>query len=312
MRVFSALLQATSRGEVLKRAIPILLFLSVACSGVKPEIDQAKFEKLYRTAKAIDAATTVGITYAKLGELLQNFATEVSIAKDLSTMQSEISMVGTYEEALGIYRDSAQLWKASLDSTIDDAIPYYSVGWIGDKYGLQPIEYYRIANVMVIPKDTFRLLWSLGSEKVNQANSVYSGKPQPSEGRDGLNALRKSLYLSLETLLSDRIEREKKAAEAANTRAAARAAEVAVLRLEAEKLAQNQLPQVRQIFLREFVELRPESLVWTMKGDPYYHFSLKCPTIQHCLPDCLLDYHLVKFGGARKDLQRRIVKITCM
>ena len=43
-----------------------------------PVINQAIFEPVYRSAKSVEGAIDVGVNYAKLGELLQVFSTELS------------------------------------------------------------------------------------------------------------------------------------------------------------------------------------------------------------------------------------------
>lgn len=158
----------------------------------------------------IDSAAAVGVTYIKFGEMIQGFAAEISIASDLANNLKEESLVRIYSEALAIYRDSLQLWKASMDSPIDDAILYSALGWSSVKYGLHPIEHHERAGIMVLPEDSFRYLWSIASEKISQANSIYSGKAQKSEGQEALSSSRKYLYFRLNTLLNARLEMERR------------------------------------------------------------------------------------------------------
>ena len=47
-----------------------------------PKPTTATFEPVYRAAKAVQGATQSGVTFVKFGELMQAFATEISIAKD--------------------------------------------------------------------------------------------------------------------------------------------------------------------------------------------------------------------------------------
>ena len=60
--------------------------------GCSPKIDQKKYENLHRTAKAIEGATAVGVSYQKFEELLQNLSTDISIANDKDKSDSDIRM----------------------------------------------------------------------------------------------------------------------------------------------------------------------------------------------------------------------------
>ena len=75
----------------------LLIFISfILCLGCSPErkqeraldpatgpkINQQSFEGTNRAAKAIESSIAVGVNYIKFQELLQNLATEISIATD--------------------------------------------------------------------------------------------------------------------------------------------------------------------------------------------------------------------------------------
>lgn len=100
----------------------ILLFLT-SCN----RIDKTKFEGAYKSAKAIEGAANVNMTYAQFGQLLQNFSTEVTILKDKINAKnpSEGQAYKLYEEALNAYSASFKLWDEKIelerqDITADD------------------------------------------------------------------------------------------------------------------------------------------------------------------------------------------------
>src|SRR3990172_6148787 len=58
------------------RIILLVLTCATGLIACSPEIDQKKFDDLYRAAKSIEGATQVGVTYNQFGQLLQKLATE--------------------------------------------------------------------------------------------------------------------------------------------------------------------------------------------------------------------------------------------
>jgi len=168
----------------------LLMVIVVSCSQKRVMIDQAKFESLYRAAKAIEASITVCVTYAKFGELLQSFATEVSIAKDRGKSPEEMKLIGLYFDVLTAYNDSQTVWKAKIDDARyqemrEGQIPADSVevAAVAGKYGLKITERrykYVRGRYNTIPPDSIQAVWSVASEKLKQANSYYyseDGKP---------------------------------------------------------------------------------------------------------------------------------------
>jgi hypothetical protein len=145
-------------------------------------IDQKKFEPLYRSAKAVQASLAVGLTYAKFGELLQAFATEVSIAKDKASTAKESELVRLYREALLTLQDSNLLWKAKVAGAGYDFIPD---GRIIVAPELQPtVEKYQIQTRkerMQYSKTTFdsiaeesiQLVWAKAGEQLDMASKAY-------------------------------------------------------------------------------------------------------------------------------------------
>jgi hypothetical protein len=80
----------------------------------KSAVDQLKFEALYRSAKNIQGALTVGSSHEKFTGLLQALATEISIAEDKAASDDDRKLVDLYTEALEMLQDSLMLWDAQL------------------------------------------------------------------------------------------------------------------------------------------------------------------------------------------------------
>lgn len=144
-------------------------------------IDQKKFEALYRSAKTVQASLAVGLTYAKFGELLQAFATEISIAKDKASTPKEAELVGMYRDALVTLQDSSLLWKNKLSSASYDFIP---AGRIFVEAELEPlIVKYQIPKRKErtsfskgfdsIPEASIQLVWAKAGEQLDMANKLY-------------------------------------------------------------------------------------------------------------------------------------------
>lgn len=93
-----------------------------------------------RKAQAdLEGAVNVGVNYADFGHNLQALSSAVIVAR-----QSGIAptLIGPYDRALEMYRDSYQLWQLKFEcpSAFNDAYPACSVakqiGVLADKYGL--------------------------------------------------------------------------------------------------------------------------------------------------------------------------------
>lgn len=95
-----------------------------AKASPSPTIDQARFEPLYRSGKAVEGAMSTGVSLIQFSELLQNLATEVGIAKDKATRPDELAMVGRFNEALATLVLSRQTWQ---DSNAEDAQQIWAI-----------------------------------------------------------------------------------------------------------------------------------------------------------------------------------------
>lgn len=143
-------------------------------------VDQKKFEALYRAAKTIQASQTVGVNYRKFGELMQAFATEISIAKDKASSPKEERLISAYVDALLTLHDSGSLWKEQIDDARYEFIP---AGRIFVEAPIEPI----VAKYSLpqkthkgygkpwqsISSDSIQLLWSKASEQIDAANKLY-------------------------------------------------------------------------------------------------------------------------------------------
>lgn len=120
-------------------------------------VDSAKFESLYRSAKAVEGAQAVGVSYVRFGEFLQAFATEVSIARDKAASAEERRMVGAYADALATLQDSLALWRAQFDTkakqTAEQVAARYS-RWFSEQELLQKV-------------------WSVALSQMEAANKMY-------------------------------------------------------------------------------------------------------------------------------------------
>ena len=81
----------------------------------------AMFASLYRTGKAIQAATEVGVNEFRFSQLLGEVATEVEIAKDHAKSTQELAIVKQYQKAVDTYAYVVDCcWTTSENSHIRD------------------------------------------------------------------------------------------------------------------------------------------------------------------------------------------------
>jgi hypothetical protein len=90
------------------------LIVSLILFSASPLFAQSKFEPTYRAGKTLQIAIDNGVAYAKFNELLQAFATEISIAQDKSTTDAEKAVVLLFDDSLAGYKDSKALWDCQL------------------------------------------------------------------------------------------------------------------------------------------------------------------------------------------------------
>lgn len=145
-------------------AAVVLLGIGGGCER-KPTF-QAKFEPMYRASKTVQAATGVGVSYQQLGELLQRFATEVSIAADRSETPEEKALVAANLAALETYKDSHAVWNSTIQS-YSQVTP-----------GLQPLvgKYKLPVTDGKFDHGAIQVIWAAASEHVNKATALYYQK----------------------------------------------------------------------------------------------------------------------------------------
>ena len=197
----------------IRNAVGLYLMLVLSCgSGSKsPSIDQSKFEETYRAAKTLAVLTGVGVNYQKFEELLQDFATELSITGDQVASEEEKALLERYFEILSSFKDSQVLWQRKTrdassevvilnrdfqvidqyegqiiykeDGSVTVADPVLSE--IVQKYDLetQEKEYEfgglrwgekRVPETWVgIPPESIQIVWGVASQKLDEANKIY-------------------------------------------------------------------------------------------------------------------------------------------
>jgi hypothetical protein len=152
------------------------LFAALSCGWFKPTVDQAKFEPAYKAMKSIQGATAVGVNYMRFGELLGNFATEVSIAADKTASDKEREILVHYATVLVIYNDSYTIWRTSLSSSRSELLPQgrlvisEEIAPIVDKYYL-PLKFHTFYGINYRSIDlhsSLQKLWDQASTKMNR------------------------------------------------------------------------------------------------------------------------------------------------
>jgi hypothetical protein len=258
-------------------AVALISLFTVACSK-NNKIDQIKFESLYRAIKTLDTSATVGVNLIKFRELIQQTATELSIAKDKAIDQKEKDLVALYENALAPYIDSLALWNAQLESkdTLSGGLICSSeVFGIAEKYQLKCLVW---ENVSVIPKQSLQYLWAMGSEKIKLANSVYLGSNYANKEKD-IASIRDSMYSSLTQDIE--IYNGTKSAQVLKREMKAAAAQKAV---EKEKAAtQKEEEQIKKIW-DELIMLSHKALpgdtVVCINPDSTLYHRKNCPLLR--------------------------------
>lgn len=105
------------------RFLAVALLLPLApggCSGppapqvAKPDPRPEVFEPAYRVAAELRSAQEVGMNRRRFGELLEKFATELTLARDKAQSAKEQQVIRGYDEVLGIYKDAAKIWDVKI------------------------------------------------------------------------------------------------------------------------------------------------------------------------------------------------------
>jgi hypothetical protein len=213
-------------------------------------MDQQKFEPLYRAGKAIEGATSVGVSYLKLGELLQGLATEVLVYKDRTNGEEEELLVALHAKALQIYKDSLVVWKPKIDTGETLAPNVYGgreVSLLVDQYNLDAEANTRTPDLVII-KDgdaALRKMWSVADLQLQRAELVYKGKGQEVRAAIAAEEERKARALEAErasrAAAEARHQEEVRAAQEAEQRAEKQRQEEVARREAAERAEQERI-----------------------------------------------------------------------
>lgn len=148
-------------------------------AAVSAKIDGNKFENVYRAFKQIQGSIAVGTSYLNFVKLLQDVATEISIANDKVTSESEKELLEIYVDALDTYRNSAALWEFKIRG------PKYldveaHIEQIYIKYNLpmesretRPYNWEKWESNLA---DSVQALWARANERLEKANAILLGK----------------------------------------------------------------------------------------------------------------------------------------
>jgi hypothetical protein len=171
---------------IFKTIIIFLLFIfTIGCSN---RIDRSKFDRLYRSAKSIEGALSIGVTYPKFAELLQNYGTEILIMKNEDMTPEELKLFNFYVEALGIFSDSLSIWKNSLENIKYDWIPKGRI-FVGselipivEKYKIptEDHEYPKRNKWKTISKNSMQILWAKAGLKLEEADKLITSNKEVS------------------------------------------------------------------------------------------------------------------------------------
>jgi len=163
----------------------IAIFISFALLiGCTPKIDQKKYENLYHASKAIPGATAVGVSYEKLGELLQSLSTEISIANDKAKSDLEKELLKGYVDVLMMYHESTIVWKHKIEGARYDWVPRRQICVeeelrpIISKYSL-PTEQHASkygTPFDTISEDSIQVIWGKANEHLEKTTKLYLGQ----------------------------------------------------------------------------------------------------------------------------------------
>jgi hypothetical protein len=152
----------------------LILGAGMACG--RDHVDQAKFDRVYRAGKAMSSATGVGTDVLRFSELLQNFASEVSIARDKAQSTSEWELIRLYEDALKAYYDSRTIWQLKLNGTdrIVNSSVSEEVKRIEEQYPIRGQGSGSGFSFKV--DDAIQTIWARASAKLQVAEDIYNAK----------------------------------------------------------------------------------------------------------------------------------------
>jgi hypothetical protein len=198
------------------------------------KVGYPNLDLVYRAAKTINAATSVGVTYAKFGDLVQNLATEISIAEDKVTTARERTVLEKYKAVLLAYKLSNDEWTLF------------------------------IKNSKATDNSITQEIWSGAAKLLRTANAYYLNDTKVIAAVEA--------EAKAEAAAAAKAEAEAKAE--AKAREAQYAQELPIYLKEVDEYVQGLAPELRESVKKECLELGPHAGVWYRQGDPYYHFGI--------------------------------------
>ena len=145
---------------------------------------QKTFDGVSRASKAIDSAATVGVAYQKFAELVQNFATEMSVAKDKAKSSQEVEVFKAFITALETYNDALKLWTAKMSQPFFESLLFedrekimifsenaYLLA-VGKKYDLNAE---KVRGDTFLPANSVVVVLGKAHPKVEEANALLFG-----------------------------------------------------------------------------------------------------------------------------------------
>jgi hypothetical protein len=153
-------------------------------------INKQKFEKLYQAGKSVESAIKVGVNFRKFQEYLQDFSTELSIAKNNIRAEKEKELLKIYSEAANILEDSLKFWNYSIfassgDISLERVKAEEEIKPVLEKLKLPSVDSMYEKEGDMIPKKEFKKIWAEGilqglwgdaTKKLGEADKIFTGK----------------------------------------------------------------------------------------------------------------------------------------
>lgn len=153
------------------------VLISIGCSS-GGTVDNARHENLYRAAKSLESAVGVGVTLARYRELLQQFATELSISKDKAANRAEREMITAFADAFIAYRDAGTLWDQKVRG-VEQLSPAGNAELMGiaDAYPIRGSG--SGANFTFAVDAAMQTVWRAADARLTRAVALYNGQSAP-------------------------------------------------------------------------------------------------------------------------------------
>jgi hypothetical protein len=120
-------------------AASVLASICLICGCSRPATESRPLLwGVYQSARAIEAALSVGVTLTDFNALVRDMSKELFLARDHLKFNAPedaaaLKTLERYGELLGMYHDSAKVWQLQIESRSHDP----ELPAIAEKYGLQ-------------------------------------------------------------------------------------------------------------------------------------------------------------------------------